>query len=183
MGDMIGKHKRAGESVYRYLFFFYNGKITVINYEKHGEKKFRYEKREGEESFPVPDDFWDWWRKAAAYINGELVDFCFLCDHREYSILSHDFIQAESSCWTKTVIEDFFTEMQDFTHVKLISEDSGELWIHKTNQIFADNSEMIFYTNISLEQAGKVVVSQPGDMTTFARYFRGLLEEQNATKF
>ena len=86
MSDTPEKEKRPKESVYRYLFFLYNGEVTVINFEKHGQKKFCYEKREGEKCFPISDDFWDWWKRAAAYINGEPVDFCFLFDNREYSV-------------------------------------------------------------------------------------------------
>lgn len=182
MSDTPEKEKRPKESVYRYLFFLYNGEVTVINFEKHGQKKFCYEKREGEKCFPISDDFWDWWKRAAAYINGEPVDFCFLFDNREYSVLSHDFVQAESTCWTRKVVEDFFTGMQDFSHTSLVSEDGGELRIENTGQMFADNSVTVFYTNISLESSPRTVVSESGDMTPFARYFRELLEEQNATK-
>ena len=79
-------------------------------------------------------------------------------------------------------MEDFFTGMQDFSHISLVSEDGGELRIENTGQMFADNSVTVFYTNISLESSPRTVVSESGDMTLFARYFRELLEEQNATK-
>lgn len=182
MSDMTAPKEHVKESVYQYLFFLYNGEVTVIGYEKHGQKRFRYEKREGETHFPISDDFWDWWRKAAAYINGEPVDFCFLFDNREYSILSHDFLQAENTCWTRKAVEDFFTGMQDFSHISLISENGREVRIDKADQMFADNTVTVFYTNIPLESSKKKMASESGDMTPFARYFRELLEEQNATK-
>lgn len=66
--------------VFQYLFFLYQDTVTVIAYDKYGEKKFSYITAQGEKKFPVTDDFWSWWKGQTSYISGELIDFCFIYD-------------------------------------------------------------------------------------------------------
>lgn len=178
--------------MYQYLFFLDHGKIAVIYYNSQSKRKLNYEPNAGENTFPIKEDFWTWWKNAASYSDGEEVDFCFIYD-TEYEILRDEFIrtvnQTKKSCWNRQIIGEFFREMMVYSHVVLYMENGKEWRFDQQNIEFMDNSLRTFYTNLCCA-AQKTEVTEQGiknqdketpteeELTPFARYHRKLLESE-----
>ena len=163
--------------VYRYLLFFDREQVMVINYEERDGKKLHYITNQGERQFPFDNDFWAWWKAAVSYIDGEVVDFCFLYD-KEYSILNHPFPAALESCWNQEILEDFFMEMTEYSHLSVRTKDNSEIVINNRNLLISNNIPMVFYTNIPLktrENTKKTLSKEV--ITPFARYCREQLKD------
>lgn len=171
--------------MYRYLFFLEQGKISVIHYDMQNKRKLDYEKNKGEKTFPIPNDFWLWWKEAASYSDGEAVDFCFIYDTKEYDILRDEFIQnvnrTECSCWTRSAVKRFFLDILRYSHIDLYMVDGHKVSFHQQNMEFTDNSLRTFYTDLCFidkkDGEGERGVQREG-ITPLARYYIELLEAE-----
>lgn len=164
---------------YQYLLFFDKDQVMVIEHEERNGKKLHYITNQGEKQFPLNSDFWTWWKAAVSYIDGEFVDFCFLYD-KEYSMVKHSLPAVQKSCWDRELVEVFFSEMTEYSHISIMAEDGTEMLIDKKNVLFSDNTPSVFYTNIPLKGDKKVKeIADEKEINPFARYCRELLEETN----
>lgn len=67
-------------------------KVSVVC--RRADKALEYEKRRGETSFLLEDDFWEWWKHAISFTEEDWLDSCFLYD-REYSALEAELCLGE----------------------------------------------------------------------------------------
>lgn len=166
---------------YRYLMLFEKGQVTVAGYERRGKKTIPYITRAGEKTFPVTEDFWQWWQEAVSYIPGEPVDLCLLYD-RDCRLPEHDFPAAEESCWNTENIQEYMTEMTDYSRLEVVTADGKTYVIRNRRQIFPRQAEAVFSTNLSLDTGSDSPAGgDTEEMTVFARYFREQLEERKRT--
>lgn len=168
--------------VYQYLFFMDNGFITVITYNKNNSTKFSCVTREGEKTFPVTEDFWEWWKDAVCYIEGGAMDFCFIYDI-EYSILSASFIKdaikPAKSFWTYNRIMGFLKAMPEYAYINL-TDCKGKIFP------LPGSPSKAFYTNIEYKYKNKnninimPVNEDSNNISPLAEYYRELMVSENS---
>lgn len=66
------------------LFFIKNEEIAVFRL--FGEQIVPL-KKDGNIFFKVEEDFWEWWKDTIDYVDGDILDFCFVWD-KELQIIS-----------------------------------------------------------------------------------------------
>lgn len=163
--------------IYQYLLFLDNNQVTVVYKERKNGRKLQYITNQGEKKFPLEADFWEWWKSAVSYIDGEAVDFCFLYD-KNYPIINHAFQEASESCWNMEIVEDFLREMTEYTTLLLISEDGTEIPLNLDCPMFSDSVPSVFYTNIPLKRKENLPkIPEKSGISLLARYCRELGEE------
>lgn len=171
--------------VYKYLFFLDNGRITVITYNKNNSKKFSCVTKEGEKEFPITEDFWEWWKDAVCYIEGGVMDFCFIYDI-EYSILSAGFIKnaikPAKSFWTHNIIEEFLKAMPEYAYINLTGC-NGKLFPLGNINILTSNTAKMFYTNIEYKGMNNVKAvtgkKENSIVSPLAEYYREILVSES----
>lgn len=185
---------------YQYLMVFQNGQAAVFCL-RNGKRGLDCLTNKGEERFPIREDFWEWWKEAVSYLEGETVDFCFLYD-REYEVLNTEWKMADPSVWNEGLVETYFSEKTDYSDIILIGKDRiekgrigrdrneqggiGRDWNEqgrigrrlKQKKGFADASPTTFYTNLSLGRPDKAEgTEEKREGTVFARYWKEYVAE------
>lgn len=95
-------------------------------------------------------------------------------------MVKHSLPAVQESCWDRELVEVFFSEMTEYSHISIMAEDGTEMLIDKKNVLFSDNTPSVFYTNIPLKGDKKVKkIADEKEINPFARYCRELLEETN----
>lgn len=173
------------QTIFENLFFIENEQVTVFRFFKES-KKFEYLKRDGLKQYPITDDFWTWWKETSDYVEDkDKLDFCFIYDHE--SIITKDtninsVIQQDNSCWTLEVIDSFFEEMVDSTHIELYLPNGRKKKFDKPCQIMGGkfNTKKKLYTNIIFNMGSVELNSNANNISPFAIYFKELKHrEQN----
>lgn len=171
--------------MYQYLFFLNNEKITVIEYDREREKKFKYLSNKGEKTFFITDEFWEWWSNAVSYVEGQSVDFCFIYD-KVYDISNDEFVRrlpkVQESCWTRLAIKNFLTTMLGYDDIILRDSCGHELHVRKSEYRHLDSSQKMFYTNMEYTQEDMSIAEKrikEGEISPLAEYWRELLLSEN----
>lgn len=155
------------------------------------EEDFEIIPKLGEESFPIDEKFWDWWKDTVSYIDGEETDFCFICD-KHYDIIENvpesETENSRESYWRIEKIAQFLKRRTKLSKIKLITANKDEiplkLWV-------GDGSEKVLYTNMTFprnkpvfseEQYEEIDNNKNIEETTFAKYQRSKLLEDEKNK-
>jgi hypothetical protein len=132
-----------------------NSIISVIRLKSD---KLEFLKKDGEVEFPITIDFWDWWKKAISYIEGDSVDMCFVYD-KDYDILREDFItqnnilNTEESSWNIKWINSYFWQLKPtYVNVSIIGSENQEFVLGGGT---ASKSGKRFYTNLNFSAESK----------------------------
>lgn len=133
------------------MIFLEKNNASVI---RHRGDKLEFIKKDGEVDFPITIDFWEWWKRAVSYVNGDKVDLCLIYD-KEYDLLQDSFlgnlekVSKEETVWNEEYIKSFFWELKPTYFNVCLSGPDGE------NFYLEDNNNPIqqkrYYTNIILD--------------------------------
>lgn len=173
--------------IHKYSFFVEDDQVCVYSYNEE-KREFKCETNQGEERFNISSDFWNWWVEAASFNKqNDCVDFCFIYD-KNYDFINHNFNKADKSIWKSTTIEKLIKTKLEYSHIILKNqEESVTKNFDKENNIFADNSIRIFYTNIHLDNKksdiseGDMEAEDSGEeISEFARYFINKSKQENS---
>lgn len=169
--------------IHEYIFYIENGYVAVYRFFKRRE--FRCLKRDGLIQFPVTEDFWNWWKTSAEYVEEtDQMDFCFLCDQVENIIMSNVFLdltnQVKKSCWNKKLIGKFFEEILENTHIEVCFSNGKSMRLDKQNQLFnpMQNVKKIFYTNVGVETYDQDTKQIEGEMSLLASYYQEKIKKE-----
>lgn len=134
-----------------------------------------YFRKEGEETFPLEEDFWDWWMNNASYSQKEedQVDFCFLYDD-EYPILHYEFPETEVSVWNKETVGRCLKEIIPAYAVQVCDKNGAEA---EMNPGYYRKGPKKLKTNLSLNsKPGKREVPGVDGDEKMSRFAEGLTE-------
>ncbi|RTJ79961.1 hypothetical protein C3H43_01880 [Campylobacter jejuni] len=86
------------------LFFIIANKITLC---KFYNNELSILQKEGENSFEIKHDFWNWWEDKEEYMQGDKLDFAFVWDKENEIIFQSSFFVGflENSIWDKNMLE------------------------------------------------------------------------------
>ncbi len=150
-----------------YLFFADQGMVTILSMSFKGRREFYMEflKRLGENTFPIPENFWDWWKKSVSYTIEDTVDFCFIYDE-EYPFLKDSFIEQadkpEQTIWDMDYLTSFFKEFSGYSNVCLTTGNGVEVTLSFTGRR-TDRKNGTFATNICGEVGETAAAMEPED--------------------
>ncbi len=170
-----------------YIFLLDRGRVLTC---RAVEDDFEVITRLGEDYSPVDDNFWSWWKEAAAFMDGEETDFCFIYDKR-YAMLQNtpETKGSDPTSWTFERIRQFLKCRTRLGTVRLISSNNTEISFKLWED---DASERRLYTNIALVKPKFIPadeepeeIEEPADETeapAFSRYQRSKLAEDEKNK-
>ncbi len=180
--------------VHEHLFFVKDNQVTVYRFWKDKEK-FEHLRRDGSITYPITEDFWEWWKEAVDYSedsekeeDSDQVDFCFIYD-KENILISDSFLEnvvkkKEESLWNRKVIRAFFEEIVESTHVELhYANDKVECFDKKIILFAPDgNQKKIYYTNLMTEmessKEAKEKTEDKEEVSLFTYYFNEVRKQE-----
>ena len=171
-----------------YIFLLDNEKIMICHAVKDD---FEIIPKLGEERFPIDEEFWDWWKEAVSYIDGEKTDFCFIYD-KHYDIIENapesETENSKESYWHIEKIAKFLKRSTKSGSIRLITADKNEIPL----KLWADEgSAKVFYTNMTFAQNKPVFAEEKDEEiagyenikeTAFSIYQRNKLLEDEKNK-
>lgn len=167
------------------MIFLEKNKASVI---RHRGDKLEFIKKDGEVDFPITIDFWEWWKRAVSYVDGDKVDLCLIYD-KEYDLLKDPFwenvekVSKEESIWNEEYIKSFFWELKPICfNVCLVGPNEEEFFLEDYKKAIQQKR---YYTNIALDMKksgakGKEdETSDPvSDISPIAKYFVDLIHSE-----
>jgi len=166
-----------------------NNKVSVI---RSKANKLEFVKKDGEVDFPVTVDFWDWWKRAVSYIDGDSVDICFVYDKdydllHDNGIIAKNILNSEESSWKVEHIKSYFWELKPtYINLLIVGPEEQEYSLGGDKGVTSRR----FYTNLSFKSyAPKKSVSENAsseniepvsedDYSEFARYFVEMIRRE-----
>ncbi len=115
--------------IHHYLFFIRDNEVEVFRHKRHKTIQCN---RNGLSVFPFGgwDELWDWWRSMSGITSKDTIDFVFVSDS---SITPQPpFSAQKTSCWSRQVLESFFTEFCSASQIDLIWENGSKIRIKDT---------------------------------------------------
>lgn len=169
--------------------------VSVIRL-KNGRLEFL--KKDGEWEFPITLDFWDWWKKAISYIDGDSVDICYIYD-KDYDFLHEEFVEnnnalnTEGSSWNLEYIKSYFWKLKPtYFSISIIGLSEQEYNLGGDGS--TSKYRKRFYTNLNFkatevanikvgaeEKLNAEVVSKPIDENDFspvAKFFVDMIRRE-----
>ena len=167
-----------------------NNRVSVIRYKAN---KLEFVKKDGEIDFPITMDFWEWWKRAVSYIEGEEVDICFIYD-KNYDLLQNDEIikknvlNSDESIWKIDIIKNYFWKLRPkYFNLVIVSPNEQEFVLGRDNadaaRRFYTNLDFKTYTpkKVSNENMASLNQNEPineDEMTEFAKYFVDMVRRE-----
>ncbi len=154
-----------------YLFFAEKDELTILSIKFKGDQEFQMEflKYLGEKTFPLPMNFWDWWKKAVSYTLDDCVDFCFVCD-KEYEFTKDEFLskveKPEETNWDLDILKSFFHEYTSYQKIGLQGEDGDEIELCLPEKSSADKKGKFFTSLCGIaEEYAVTLEEEPAEVT------------------
>ena len=166
-----------------------NNRASVIRY-KAG--KLEFVKKDGEVDFPITIDFWEWWKRAVSYIDGEMVDICFVYDKsydllQDNEIVEKNILNSETSSWKIEHIKSYFWELKPtYINLTIVGPDEQEYILGGEKGAASRR----FYTNLCFKShspkrerkenvdANSAEPINEDDYTEFAKYFIDMVRRE-----
>lgn len=149
-----------------YLFFAEKDELTILGMKLKGDTEFQLEflKYLGEKTYPIPMNFWEWWKKAVSYTLDDCMDFCFVCD-KEYEFMKDEFLckvqTPEETSWSPDHLEDFFQAYTSYYRVELKGQDGDEVELRLQGKESAGMRGKFFVNLCGIAESYAITIEEP----------------------
>lgn len=161
--------------IIRNLFFIKQNKIAIFRI--IGDQIVPL-KKDGNIFFEIEGGFWDWWKETTDYIEGDDLDFCFIWDKENSSILQHPLFVSfrKDSVWNTEVILNIIDSIDK--KIKVCSQSGEYLGDERSSTIYQSNIDA-FVKPVS---TSKTLVSEEKREGKIDKYFKKLKQQEEAER-
>lgn len=126
------------------LFFIQEGKISICKFH-HGELSLL--RKEGQTSFKLEEEFWQWWEEKEEYMLGDGLDFAFVCDREYEAFCGHEFFRqnCENSIWNDKNLLNEALELLGKSNTLKITQTNEESYAKTKSETKTKQSETKAY--------------------------------------